>query len=79
MTRMFALTTTQGTAMAETAICSDHWAKTFKRIRSNAQFIEDWDRLNFVDCSGNELLECTVCGATADECTIDNCPCKQDD
>lgn len=67
MATIYALTSTQGTAISETAICGGHWKKDFDHIRSNAQFIDDWDRLDFQDCSGNEVLECQICGATGQD------------
>jgi len=65
--KILALTSTQGTAMAETAICDNHWSKSYTEIRRGAEFIKDWDKLDFVDCSGNPELQCILCGATGGE------------
>ncbi len=55
--RIFARLTAQGTAAAETAVCEDH---------KDVEIPADDDVIDgLVDCSGNDQLECQVCGAVA--------------
>jgi len=64
---MWALTTKQGTAMAETALCnSDVWSGSNKgKAQGAAGMAGDWDgNPQMTDCSENEALECIVCGDT---------------
>lgn len=60
--KMYALTTTQGTAMSETGLCSVCLADPRSRdaaLEAAAQS-DDWDGdKEFKDCSGND---CLVCG-----------------
>jgi hypothetical protein len=64
---MYALTTPQGTAAAETALCEKH--VKVQEDRDRARFAADRadfpepDRVDFQDCTGNDALECVVCGA----------------
>ena len=62
--RMHALTTDQGTAMAESAACST-CAETAaaERVMSDAAALaSDYSGQGARDCTGNEALECQVCG-----------------
>lgn len=59
--KMFALTTTQGTAMSETALCATCHADPRQRHAAldAADQTSDWDGdKNFKDCTGNDALEC---------------------
>lgn len=65
--KLFALTTTQGTAMSETTLCATCLPDTRQRDAAldAAAESEDWDGdKDFKDCSGNDALEC---GCTAAE------------
>jgi hypothetical protein len=64
MTRIFALCTRAGTAAAETALC-EHCLNTANAQRAKQAAGPDVeDGVNcFVDCSENEILRCTNCGA----------------
>lgn len=59
--KMYALTTTQGTAMSETALCATCHADPRQRdaaLDAAGQAL-DWDGdKDFKDCSGNDALEC---------------------
>jgi hypothetical protein len=59
--KMFALTTTQGTAMSETALCATCLTDTRQRDAAldAADQALDWDGdKEFKDCSDNDALEC---------------------
>lgn len=59
--KIFALTTVQGTAMSETALCATCLADTRQRDAAldAADQALDWDGdKNFKDCTGNDALEC---------------------
>jgi hypothetical protein len=62
--KMYAYTDTQGTAMAGTALCGGHW--TDGQAVSDAAGVAwesgGWDRQGMRDCTGNDQLECRVCG-----------------
>lgn len=60
MRRMYAYVTDSGTAISETALCEVH-RHTHEHI---APMPPDAmiDRFGFVDCTGNDLLSCIVCG-----------------
>lgn len=58
---MYALTTTQGTAMSETAICGGCFTPEAK-ARAIFRAESDKSSNDFADCTGNEVLECNECG-----------------
>jgi hypothetical protein len=60
---MYAMTTTQGTAAAETALCPLHDSPT-QRENAERRAAEDVSR--WEDCTGNDVLKCIVCGARDD-------------
>lgn len=64
MRKMFALVTYQGTAAAETAICSECAEVTTFYAAARADSDVDKER-GFVDCTDNEALQCS-CGATVE-------------
>lgn len=60
---MYARLSEQGTACAGTALCDEH----MKSAAHRAEFADDGDSVEppvgpWVDCTGNEALECQVCG-----------------
>lgn len=60
---MYAKTTDQGTAAAETALCGSHYTPA---RRAEAEDYADGDVVGpWKDCSGNPELECRVCGTKA--------------
>lgn len=62
---MFALLDNQGTAAAETALCSVHVNDSASMTEAILAAREDVPLpQDFNDCSGNDALECIVCGAT---------------
>lgn len=61
-----ALVTQGGTAMQESALCATHYADQGLREAAVHDAYHDWDRGDWVDCSGNEFLECWHCGDTVD-------------
>jgi hypothetical protein len=64
---MWALTSKQGTAMPETALCENHVLMGSERGRVNsvAGFSPDWDGdPQMKECTENDQLACTKCGAT---------------
>ena len=64
---MIALLSDQGTAMAETALCETHnKGLTCARVYAEATSIPDWDGRGFRDCTGNDALQCVICGATGE-------------
>lgn len=70
MTRkMFAMVTTQGTAMSETALCAAHYVEPFIGFaRVVGEGAEDiGSDTSFHDCTGNEELACVECGAGTDD------------
>lgn len=64
--KMLALTSTQGTAMGETAICDTHPEADRNILKRLAHRSGDWDHGDFHDCSGNEALTCQMCGAVVE-------------
>lgn len=60
--KMLALTSDQGTAMSETAICDTHPEAERDTLKRLAARSGDWDHGDFHDCTGNEALTCQVCG-----------------
>jgi hypothetical protein len=58
--RMFALVTTQGTAMPETGLCELHRVTHAQLAHDQAD--ADWDGDEQHDCTGNDLISCIVCG-----------------
>jgi hypothetical protein len=65
--RMFALTTTQGTAMPETGLCGVHVEDGEARARALQAAADDLGEPRFVDCTGNPELACTACGAGGED------------
>ena len=59
--QMFAMVTETGTAAAETALCIDHLSSDGEHVR-NLDLPADIKDRNFVDCTGNDALNCVVCG-----------------
>lgn len=62
--KIFALTTDQGTAMAETALCEGCYSVEANQgyAEDCASQADDWESSNgWTDCSGNEMLECVTC------------------
>ena len=60
---IYAMVSDQGTACAETALCPKHLEDEDTRFQAIAQADSDTDvDRGFVDCSGNDALECIVCG-----------------
>lgn len=63
---MFALVTGQGTGMHETALCGKCYPVVANQgfCEDRAQMAGDWDEAeSWHDCSGNEALQCVMCGA----------------
>lgn len=63
---MFALVTDQGTAMHETALCGNCYPNEQNKgyAEEQAHMAGDWDeKENWHDCSGNDYLQCIICGA----------------
>ena len=62
--RMYAMVTSQGTAMAETALCDEHCVQPFigfaRVVGEGADDIGP--DLGFHDCTGNDALVCVECG-----------------
>lgn len=59
---IYATLTTQGTAMAETALCKSHF--TLPHIVDGikrAELAEDYDHTLYHNCTGNEALACFEC------------------
>lgn len=68
---MKALTSTQGTAMAETGLCDLHAGETDSRRHVIGSLVAingstDWDGQGFSDVGDNPEIECFVCGVDAD-------------
>ena len=64
---MKSLLTDQGTAAAETALCKNCYPDEANQgyAREMASQADDIDpESNFVDCTGNDALECIICGKT---------------
>lgn len=65
--RIFALLTTSGTAIPDTAICAEHKDSVTGQsiaIGNAGQWAADWDRNEeLTDCTGNDQLHCQICGA----------------
>ncbi|MCL4414773.1 MAG: hypothetical protein M1522_08535 [Actinobacteria bacterium] len=59
------LTTRQGTAMPETALCGHHFtAALIRKATDNALTSEDWDgNEGFIRAFDNPELHCIECGA----------------
>jgi hypothetical protein len=60
--RLFATTTDVGTAMAETALCSEHNTEAWQKSLISHVSEPDGSDLVFYDCTGNDALSCQVCG-----------------
>lgn len=58
---IFAFVTEQGTAAPETALCVIHLEAHANEAREAAD--KDVDTSRFIDCTGNELVSCIVCGS----------------
>jgi len=63
--RMYAYVTNQGTAMSETAICNRCVGDSLNvaKITVVAGNAEDYNSDDLMDCTGNDQLECQICGA----------------
>lgn len=61
--QIFALTTDQGTAMKETALCAGCYPVVANQGYSEdcASQTDDWDCAGWTDCTGNDALECVTC------------------
>ena len=64
--KMYAYTTGQGTAMAETALCAQHEISMDYANLVLEAADGDWDGGGRHDCTGNEALACVVCGIRTD-------------
>lgn len=61
--KIFALVTNQGTACSETALCENCLNTTnTTKVRQSVKKEVDIDFSSFIDCSGNDALECVECG-----------------
>lgn len=60
MTKMFAQTTDSGTAKAETAICGEC-------VEAAVITPSEFGRLRYLDCTGNDALQCQHCGKVTQE------------
>lgn len=63
---MFALVTDQGTAMSETALCGNCHPVIANQgyCEEQAGYAGDWEESEgWRDCSGNDCLQCIMCGA----------------
>jgi uncharacterized ferredoxin-like protein len=61
---MWAQVTRQRTAMSETALCDEHNTRMYRRefrVQRDAETGESVSA-QFINVSGNEALECGVCG-----------------
>lgn len=63
MTLIYARLTRQGVAASETAVCGEHFSQSEASV--DLANPEESTVTEPVDCSGNETLECQVCGARA--------------
>lgn len=70
--KLFAQVNNQGTAMAETALCSHHFAThkdhmatdhDYEGVEKDGPRVELTDT-SWHDCTGNDALSCNVCGVT---------------
>ncbi|MCK5016032.1 MAG: hypothetical protein KAS32_03080 [Candidatus Peribacteraceae bacterium] len=63
--------TNQGTAVSETALCNNCYRKPEHRRLARGQAVTIGDCKNpfgdFVDCTGNDAISCSVCGSQEDE------------
>lgn len=60
--KLYGLVTKDGTTASETVLCRRHLGKQFKRTVS-AQLSDDIPSTQYHDVSGNDAIECGVCGA----------------
>ena len=63
---MKALVTHRGTAAAETALCDECHSKLENRVKAEGWAGADVQPGSWTDCSGNDALECQVCGRECD-------------
>ena len=61
---MITILSNQGTATPETALCSECDTESNRLMaRKNAKDIDDINETDdFSDCTGNEAIECSICG-----------------
>ena len=65
---MFAMVNDQGTGCAETGICNRCYGDSASLAFAASRAWGDIDRSKgFVDVTGNEAIDCVVCGAEAEE------------
>jgi hypothetical protein len=64
--KMFAMVTNQGTAMSETALCSEHYVDPYIGFaRATGEGADDiGEDRTFHDCTDNDELACVECGAS---------------
>ena len=60
--KLYGLVTKDGTTAGETVLCRRHVAAEFKRA-VYAQKSDDISSTQYHDVSGNDAIECGVCGA----------------
>lgn len=65
--KMFSLVNDQGTAAYETSLCencmSEKDNQLYAREMAGQSILDDVDpESDFVDCSGNEVILCIICG-----------------
>jgi hypothetical protein len=67
--KMFAMVTNQGTAMSETALCSEHYVDPYIGFaRTTGEGADDiGEDRTFHDCTDNDELACVECGASTPE------------
>lgn len=63
MTRMFARTTADGTACAETALCMTHASDTRFRAPADTSGRHDAASEPYIEVTANDEVACQVCGA----------------
>ena len=65
---MHALLSDQGTAMAETGLCDEHFTPSFKflTISGAIEEIPDWDGGDFHEVRNPEV-PCQICGKTEED------------
>lgn len=73
---MYAHTSTQGTAIGETALCGAHRAEGSGAARAAAEVAGDWDGRSLQDCGSNDNLQCLICGYPRwwGACGVPECP-----
>lgn len=59
--KLYALTSMQGTAMGETALCDGHFHEGRRDMVQLAQEAGDWSGGNWHDVSDNDFVECQMC------------------